>query len=47
MKTADEKKELPAEFKARMELMLQEEYLAFLAAYEKERLYGLRYNLKS
>ena len=44
MKTADEKKELPAEFKARMKLMLQDEYPAFLAAYEKERLYGLRYN---
>lgn len=44
MKTADEKKELPAEFTKRMKLMLQKEYPAFLAAYEKERLYGLRYN---
>lgn len=35
---------LPQAFLKRMQAQLGEEYPAFLAAYEKKRLYGLRYN---
>lgn len=35
---------LPTAFMERMQDMLQDEYPDFLASYEKERVYGLRYN---
>lgn len=35
---------LPHDFTARMQKMLKSEYEDFLASYEKERLYGLRFN---
>ncbi|MDE6750291.1 MAG: RsmF rRNA methyltransferase first C-terminal domain-containing protein [Lachnospiraceae bacterium] len=35
---------LPHDFTDRMRKLLQDEYQDFLASYEKERLYGLRYN---
>lgn len=40
----DKKTALPKAFTERMQAMLQEEYGDFLAAYEKERRYGLRFN---
>ncbi len=44
----DEKTMLPKDFTDRMESLLKEEYPVFLASYEKERSYGLRFNsLKS
>lgn len=35
---------LPHKFKERMQQLLQDEYQNFLTSYEKERLYGLRFN---
>ena len=35
---------LPAEFIERMQKLLGEDCTEFLESYEKERLYGLRYN---
>ncbi len=44
----DEKTMLPKDFTDRMASLLKEEYPVFLASYEKERSYGLRFNsLKS
>lgn len=40
----DEQIRLPQAFCERMERLLEEEYSAFLASYEKERYYGLRHN---
>lgn len=42
--TEDKRAALPEPFTKRMQTMLPEEYGEFLAAYEKERRYGLRYN---
>lgn len=44
METTDQKVALPQDFTKRMASLLKEEYPDFLAAYETERLYGLRYN---
>lgn len=40
----EEQAALPQDFLDRMQELLQEEYEDFLAAYDKERTYGLRYN---
>lgn len=40
----EEKTALPQDFQKRMKYLLKEEYPQFLEVYEKERLYGLRYN---
>lgn len=37
-------RKLPQDFKDRMQRFLKEEYPEFLASYDKERLYGLRFN---
>ncbi|MCM1145619.1 MAG: RsmF rRNA methyltransferase first C-terminal domain-containing protein [Blautia sp.] len=42
--TGEKKTVLPQAFEERMQKMLGGEYAEFLAAYEKERLYGLRFN---
>lgn len=44
MSQTEEKIVLPEAFKNRMKSLLGEEYPAFLDAYEKKRLYGLRFN---
>lgn len=44
MEITDQKVVLPQDFTERMTFLLKEEYPDFLAAYETERLYGLRYN---
>lgn len=44
MTQTDEKIALPQDFQKRMKNLLKEEYPQFLEAYEKRRLYGLRYN---
>ncbi len=41
----EKKSMLPQLFTERMETMLQDEYGDFLAAYDKERYYGLRFNV--
>lgn len=42
--TEDRRAALPQPFTERMQSMLEEEYEDFLAAYDKERWYGLRFN---